>query len=156
MTATVLDILMIKGTSVVAVHPSACVADAVALMDRHDVGSLMVTEGGPLLGVVSERDILRQVVGTHRDPERTEVSEIMTRSPWMVTPETSVDAAKELVTSTHCRHLPVLGPGGIAGVISSGDLAAWDLRSLRREVLQMTAYIHGPVSTRPFALESVD
>jgi len=151
MTATVADILRLKGTSIYAVQANACVSEAVAAMKRHGVGCLLITDGGSLLGLVSERDILQRVVAEPRDPERTRVSEIMTHSPFFVMLDTTIDAAKRLVTSTRCRHVPVIGPHGIAGVVSSGDLAAWDLRSLQHELMQMTAYIHGPLSIRELA-----
>jgi CBS domain-containing protein len=148
MTAIVADILRLKGTRVYTVNSGARVIDAVESMNVHRIGSVLVTDGGPLHGLVSERDILQRVVAQRRDPERTLVAEIMTPSPRIVRPDTTVEDAMKLVTLTRCRHLPVVGPRGLAGVISSGDLAAWDARSLRSELLQMLAYIHGPFCTR--------
>ncbi len=154
MHATVQEILQLKGTAVYAVSPAATVDEAVATMNDCGVGSVLVLHDGLVQGLVSERDILRRVVAQRLDPRDTVVTQIMTRRLWTVTPTTTIQQAMELVTSMRCRHLPVIGACGLAGLISSGDLAAWHTGELHAEVCDLTTYICGPASspTLPSAL----
>jgi CBS domain-containing protein len=146
MTATIADILALKGTDVYAVLPTARVIDAVDTMNVHGVGSVLVIERQQVQGLVSERDILQRVVAEGRDPVRALVAEIMTTTLCTVRPETSIDDAMTLMTLKRCRHLPVMGPHGLAGLISAGDVTAWHVRLLQSELLDMAAYVHGPCS----------
>jgi CBS domain-containing protein len=146
MQATVQDILRVKGTKVFSVAPTATVDDAVDTMNAFGIGSVLVLHAGHVQGIVSERDILRRLVAKHRDPRHTLVTEIMTRHLWTVAPQSTVAHAMELVSTMRCRHLPVIGSYGLAGMISSGDLAAWQQRELDTEVYDLTSYICGPAA----------
>ena len=68
-----------RGTAILSVPPDVTVAAAVEVLNRHLVGSVLVMDGGKLLGIFTERDILRRVVGERRDPATTRVAEVMTR-----------------------------------------------------------------------------
>lgn len=103
---------------------SATVGDAASLMAQRHVGSVLVTQAGELTGIFTERDIVRAV---SHDVHATEepIEHWFTRAPRTVTPEVSVDKARELMLEGHFRHLPVTdGPGGeVVGMLSMRDLA---------------------------------
>lgn len=151
MDATVREILKFKGTHVYTVAPAAPVLDVAKTMHDHAVGCVVVVRGLEMVGIVSERDIVRRIAAERRDAATTVVADVMTRKVWSVTPETSVREAMWLVSQTRCRHLPVLGPHELVGLISAGDVMAWYLRELETELTHMDTYIHGPlsISSRP-------
>src|SRR5262249_29447615 len=92
--ATVRDILGQKGsTRVHTVSKTATVLEGTYLMNDHKIGSLVVLEDGEVVGMFTERDILRRVVGEQRDPARTLVGEVMTTEVFCCTPQTTIDEA---------------------------------------------------------------
>jgi CBS domain-containing protein len=88
----------------------------------------VVTEGGRLVGIFTERDILRRMVAQRRDPAATKVAEVMTTPVTACAPDTSVDECAAMMTGKRIRHLPVVGDRGLAGVITIGDVLAFQVR----------------------------
>ena len=122
MLTTLKEIISEKNRAVQTAQPQDKVYDAVQKMHEHNIGALLVTEDGQLVGIFTERDVLFRVVHTGLDPKSTDVSEVMTQNPLSVDPRTTVEQAMQLVTQKRIRHLPVVENGQLAGVISSGDL----------------------------------
>ena len=151
MDATVNEILKHKGTHVYTAAPTTPVLDVAKMMQAHSVGCVVVVGGLEVMGIISERDIVSRIAAERRDAASTVVADVMTRRIWTVTPETRVREAMWLVSRTRCRHLPVLGPHELVGLISAGDVMAWHLSELQMELTHMDAYIHGPhsISSRP-------
>src|SRR5205809_8128733 len=89
---TVQDILARKGSDVISVEPGATMHKAAELMSERGIGGLVVTEGGRLVGIFTERDILRRVVSPRRDPAATMLSDVMTTSVTACAPDTTVEA----------------------------------------------------------------
>jgi CBS domain-containing protein len=132
------DLLEGKPLEPIQVRPDSSVREAVNLMNEHNIGALMVMdEGGRLAGVFTERDVLVRVVAAERDPGTTAVREVMTRDPVCISPQTLVEGAMLLVHENSIRHLPVIQQGKLVGVISSGDLNRWNLRSQERRINAM-------------------
>src|SRR5690348_4861000 len=96
--AKVRDLLARKGPDVVSVPVGASVLDAARLMNEHHIGGLVVTEGGRLAGIFTERDVLRRVVGAGLDPSTTPVRDVMSTTLMTVTPETPVEECRALMT----------------------------------------------------------
>jgi len=134
-------ILEDKGSEVFAVGPNVTVVDAVYTMNEHGVGSVLVLEDGLLHGIFSERDVLRRVVATGRDPSMTPVSEVMTERVLTVSPDTTVEEAMAIVTESRCRHLPVLEKGELRGLVSSGDLTRRVSRERKFEIDRLVEYV---------------
>ncbi len=132
-----------KGSVVYSVAPSASVADAVRVMNQHKVGALVVLEGGRVVGMFTERDVLTRIVAAGRNPQATRVSEVMTASVVTIAPTTTVEQVMETFTSKRCRHLPVLADGHLQGLISIGDVSRWLVDSHRAEAEQLRQYIAG-------------
>ena len=123
--AVVRDLLARKGTDVVSIAPTATVLDAARLMNDRSVGGvLVVNERNQLLGIFTERDILRRVVAAERDPATTKVNEVFTQSVVTCNPQTSVDECGVIMSTRRVRHLPVTDEGGLHGVVTIGDLLA--------------------------------
>ena len=125
---TVHDILAIKGSEIISVTPRETVLRAAQLMNERGIGGLVVTEGGRLVGIFTERDILRRVVAQTRDAAATKVADVMTAPVTACTLETAVDECAALMTAKRIRHLPVVGEGGLSGVITIGDVLAFQVR----------------------------
>jgi CBS domain-containing protein len=132
-----------KGRQVYAVGPGMTIFDAVAEMNRHRVGSVMVIDGGRLLGIFTERDVLRRVVGEGVDPKRTLVAEVMTSGVTTTTPEATIEDTMALFTEKRFRHLPVVEGGKLIGTISIGDITRWMSDHHRAEAEHLKNYIAG-------------
>jgi len=125
---TVQDILARKGSDVISVKPGETVFNAAQLMSERGIGGLVVTEGGRLVGIFTERDILRRVVAQRRDCAATKVAEVMTTPVTACSPETPVEECAAMMTGKRIRHLPVVTERGLAGMITIGDVLAFQVR----------------------------
>jgi CBS domain-containing protein len=138
------DILADKGTGVFVVSPGVSVREAVGLMNAYGVGALVVLEKGGIAGIFTERDVLKRVVDRGRQPELTQVCEVMTQDVLTVAPEMPLTDAMALMTMQRVRHLPVVDDGGnLAGLVSIGDLTRRVSMSQAHELDQMVDYITG-------------
>jgi CBS domain-containing protein len=132
-----------KGKATVSVSPLVTVSQAAQEMNRRKVGSVLVMEGGQLLGIFTERDVLWRVVAAGLDPKTTPLSQVMTRNPITVGPETPIQSVMDVFTEKRFRHLPVVDDGRLLGVISIGDVLRWAADVHRQEAEQLKQYITG-------------
>jgi len=130
-----------KGRAVLRIDAAAPVLEAAKLMVERNVGSLLVTEGGETVGIVTERDYLRRVAAEELDGRETPVREIMSAPLIVVTPQTSIDECMALMTNRRIRHLPVVEDGAVAGVVSIGDVVKFQAREQRFELQFLQDYI---------------
>jgi signal-transduction protein with cAMP-binding, CBS, and nucleotidyltransferase domain len=98
-------------------------ADAAGLMRQLDVGVVPVSEGQKLIGLVTDRDLVLRVMGERKDPNQVKLSEIVTRTPVTVTPDTKLAEARDLMGEHRVRRLPVMKGSELVGIISLGDVA---------------------------------
>ena len=141
MNAPITAILDRKGKNVYAVSPTVSVADAVAEMNLHRVGSVLIIEGGRLVGIFTERDVLRRVVGAGLDPNRSCVADVMTQGVITISPDVSIEETMVIFTEKRCRHLPVVDHGRLVGTISIGDITRWMADHHRAEAEHLKNYI---------------
>jgi len=141
--ATITEILSQKGTKVWSISPNASVFEAVQMMTDKNVGALLVTENGKLVGIVSERDYTRKVVVKGKASKTTLVKEILSSQVIHVTPSHTVEECMRLMTDHHFRHLPVLEGDRIAGIVSIGDLVNWIISAQNSTISQLQTYITG-------------
>jgi CBS domain-containing protein len=140
--AVVRDLLARKGTNIVSVAPTATVLEAARLMNDRSVGGLLVVDdAGTLLGIFTERDILRRVVAAGLPPETTKVSDVFTRDVVTTTPETSVDECGAIMSSRRVRHLPVVDAKGLHGVVTIGDLLAHRVSEHETTIQHLNSYV---------------
>jgi CBS domain-containing protein len=127
------EVVRTKGRAVATIHPEQSVGSAVREMRHWGVGALVVTRDGThLVGIVSERDVVRALVDTPDVLDRR-VSDIMTTTVVTCSPDDTVTHAMALVTQRRHRHLPVIVAGELAGIVSIGDLVKARLEELELE-----------------------
>jgi CBS domain-containing protein len=138
------DILAGKSSRLLSVGPDATVLDAALLMNEHKVGSLLVLEAARLRGIITERDILQRIVADRRDPNTTQVREVMTANVRVGQLDTSVEAARVCMMECRIRHLPVLDEAEqLCGMVSIGDLNAFEARGKDMTIHLLHNYIYG-------------
>jgi len=117
---------------VVSAPPAASVRDATMLMNEHGIGSLLIVDGGRIVGMFTERDVLRRVVAECRSPDTTPVSAVMTTDVIRCDPDTDVEQVADLMRRRRVRHVPVVDADEeVVGLVSIGDVNA--LRFARSE-----------------------
>lgn len=120
--ATAEQLTAIKGGAIASLPPQATVLEAAQLMNDRHIGSVLVTEGNQLVGIFTERDVLRRVVAERRDPATTTVADVMTSPVACAAPHTTLDEIRTVMRDKRIRHVPVVNGGGVLGMISLGDL----------------------------------
>jgi CBS domain-containing protein len=136
-------VLEAKGSRLHAVKPDASVLEAVETMCAARVGAVLVMDGGKLLGVFSERDLMTRVVLARLNPSRTIVKDVMTPKPVCIGLIATPRNAMGIMTSHRVRHLPVVYEGRVVGVISIGDIVRWSSRARQQEVEELRDYVAG-------------
>jgi CBS domain-containing protein len=139
---TVRAVLDHKGGQIWYVSPETSVYEALEIMDRNDIGALLVMSGHRLLGVFSERDYSRKVILKGKASKATLVGEIMSGTP-VVEPQRSVEECMRLMTEFRIRHLPVVEDEIVVGVLSIGDLVNWTIHRQEEQIQHLHHYIAG-------------
>jgi CBS domain-containing protein len=135
------EILEEKGSDVFEIDGGASVFEAVQLMVEMNTGSLLVTEGGEITGIVTERDYLRRVTLEGRAERETAVREIMSSPLIVASPQTTIDECMALMTDRRIRHVPVVEEGRVVGLVSIGDLVKFKSKLQTFEIQYLTDYI---------------
>jgi CBS domain-containing protein len=144
--ATVREILARKGSHVSTIGTHATVFEAALLMNEHKIGSLVVLDGQQVVGIFTERDILQRVVAEQRDPCQTHVGEVMTTELVCCTAETTIDEARGAMKNRRIRHMPLLdGDRRLRGLISIGDLNAYEASNQEMTIYLLQEYLYGRV-----------
>ena len=140
---TVRDILRTKGHKVYSISPEATVYEALKLMAKKNVGSILVFEEKKLVGMISERDYSRKTILQGRLSKETAVNEIMTTAMVTVHPDDDIEECMELFTDKHIRHLPVIEKNKVIGVVSIGDIVKSIIDYKDFIIEEMENYIKG-------------
>jgi CBS domain-containing protein len=135
------DVLRNKGATVATVEPEATVAELLGRLAEGNYGALPVVRGGMLVGMVSERDVVRRLHEQGADLLAASVEDIMTTDLATCSPEDSTADLAKVMTTRRVRHLPVLVNGELAGIVSIGDLVKARIDTLERERAQLESYI---------------
>jgi CBS domain-containing protein len=137
------DILDDKGHEVLEIEADATVFEAVKRMVDANVGSLLVSDRGRHVGIITERDYLRRVALGRRDDEATAVREVMSSPLVVVTPDTSIDECMAVMTDRRIRHVPVVDEATVVGIVSIGDVVKFTSRQQSFELKYLTDFISG-------------
>ena len=141
--STVAQILSSKPSQAVhTVPPGASVREAIELMARQRIGSLLIVDGARILGIFTERDYAQKVEVRGRTSTGTPISEVMTPDVIFVTPTTTSQECMALMTGRRLRHLPVMDQGALVGLISIGDLVKDIISEQQFVIAQLESYIH--------------
>ncbi|WP_433290510.1 CBS domain-containing protein [Pseudonocardia sp. CA-142604] len=135
------DVLRSKGSDVATVAPSVTVAELISQLATHNVGALPVVDGGELVGIVSERDVVRRLDAAGPGLLEARVGDIMITGVTTCAPGDSVADIAAVMTNRRFRHLPVVVEGQLAGIVSIGDLVKARIDLLESEREQLQSYI---------------
>jgi CBS domain-containing protein len=139
---TISAILRGKGSAVVSVAPDMALVEVARTLVRHRVGAVLVREGeGPILGILSERDIVRALAEDEGTVDGLVASDAMTRVLHTVTLDTPVTTALEMVTDRRVRHLPVMEGETLRGIVSIGDLVKARIEEAVGEAAALRDYV---------------
>ena len=142
------DILHGKGSVVYTIRSDASLADVVQKLVKNNCGSLVVCdsdcdESERLMGIITERDILRACAAGRAPLERTTVAEVMTRDIVVGRFSDDVEVAKRVMTDKRFRHMPIMQKGKLVGIVSIGDVVRSQLMTIEAEATYLRDYIRG-------------
>ena len=134
--------LLRSGSAVIFTAPETSVADATARMSRHNIGSILVIEGNrELVGIFTERDLLKRVVVPGLDPRKVTISQVMSTNVIVVSADTPVVDVLKLMNECNCRHIPVATGQQVIGVISLRDILRHENDAKTFQIEQLHEYI---------------
>lgn len=141
--ASVADLLSMKDGEIHTIHRQASVLEAVRHMNRLSIGALVVMDEGQLVGMFTERDVLR-VVGAGRSAETVRVEDVMSTDVVCADRDMEVEQVAEIMKERRIRHLPVLNPlKHVVGLVSIGDINAMHVRQAEATIASLNDYIFG-------------
>ena len=135
------DILNRKGVSVITIDADTTVLDALRLMDDKNIGSVVVTENGEYLGLLTERDYARKVILQGKSSQDTHVREIMSTGLPRIVPESSVETCMHIMSENNIRYLPVFRADHLCGIISINDLITETIHTHLETIEHLKSYI---------------
>ena len=142
--ANVSKLLEKKGKELISVSPDTGIRDAIAKMVEKSAGTALVMSGDKLVGIFSERDVIRKVYLQDKCSKATKVSEIMSTKLTTVKADTTLESCMEMMTEKHIRHLPVMSGDQVIGVISIGDIVKFMVQEKEFVIKNLQSYIAGP------------
>ncbi|HKP31937.1 MAG TPA: CBS domain-containing protein [Chitinophagaceae bacterium] len=136
------DVLNRKGTSIISVHPSAAVLDALKIMAEKNIGSVMVVDQEKFVGIITERDYSRKVILKGKSSTDTKVEEIMSKDFPRVTPQDTIEQCMQLMSDKNIRYLPVFENETLIGIISINDVVKETIITQQETISQLKDYLH--------------
>jgi CBS domain-containing protein len=131
-------ILAAKGDNIVCIESTADLAAAAKLLSTYRIGALVVLDaGGRLVGILSERDIVRTMADVGNAVLQLPVAQVMTRNVSTCDVNDSISSVMERMTKGKFRHMPVLDKDRLAGLVSIGDALKWQLETIREHLHQL-------------------
>jgi CBS domain-containing protein len=141
---TMAALLKRKPAALISVSPDTKIRDVVLVLAEKRIGAVVVqSANNDLLGILSERDVVRSLAANGTDTIDMVASQLMTRAPTTATPATSIFEAETLMTDGRFRHLPIVDGGKLIGVVSIGDVVAGLMDEQAHEVRSLRSYVTG-------------
>ncbi|GAB3490745.1 CBS domain-containing protein [Flexivirga lutea] len=137
------ELLKGKGSDVVTLTSDATIGDLVQTLADHRIGAVVVTDGDAIAGIISERDVVRALVGGADGLLEKPVEELMTSQVITCSPGDEVSSLAASMTEHRFRHLPVVRDDELVGIVSIGDIVKFRLEELQSERDQLESYITG-------------
>ncbi|MGZ5247290.1 MAG: CBS domain-containing protein [Flavitalea sp.] len=138
----VADILARKGNQVTQVGPDTSVLDALRIMADQNIGSVMVSNDGQYIGIMTERDYSRKVILKGKSSTDTTVKEIMSDDFPRITPNDTVEYCMQMMTDKNIRYLPVFENEQIVGIVSINDAVKETIQSQEETITHLKDYLH--------------
>jgi CBS domain-containing protein len=144
MMTTMAALLKRKPAALISVSPDTRIRDVVVVLAEKRIGAVVVqSSDNDLLGILSERDVVRSLAANGTGTVDMLASQLMTRAPTTATPATSIFEAETLMTEGRFRHLPIVDGGKLIGVVSIGDVVAGLMDEQAQEVRSLRDYVTG-------------
>ncbi len=137
------NILAQKDDRIWSIEPDASVYEALLMMDRRDIGALLVIQNDSLIGILSERDYARKIIIKGKSSKETLVKEVMTKDVCYVDKKKKVDECLAIMSDKRIRHLPVMENNELIGLISIGDVVKSIISEQEIVIDDLYNYIHG-------------
>ena len=119
--------------NVITVRPEQSLREAIALLSMHNIGALVVVESGKPVGIISERDIVRNAA-QNEDIFSASIEDMMTQDVVTGSPQDDLTAVLQTMTDRHFRHLPIVDEDNLVGIVSIGDLVKAQLNEYKGEI----------------------
>lgn len=132
---------LVKDRDVYSVEGSRSVLDTAKYMAERNIGAVAVLRGEELVGIFSERDLMKRVVAAGRNPANTTVEEVMTSEPMVVSPQERITDCMRMMKEHSFRHLPICEGRQLKGLLSLRDLLLHDLVEKDSEIQTIRAYL---------------
>jgi CBS domain-containing protein len=140
---TIAALMAGRTATVIGASRGDTVRAVVDLLAEHRIGAVPVLDGDQVVGIFSERDLVRLIAAYGPDSLDRSIDEVMTRSPVTCDSHTAVLGALSLMTQRRIRHLPIVDEGKITGFVSIGDLVKYRIDRIEAEAAAMREYIAG-------------
>jgi CBS domain-containing protein len=135
------NILQSKGRAVTTVTSGSTIADAVALLNTHRIGAVVVSDNGKVAGILSERDVVRHLGTDWASLAKRPVSDVMTRNVISASRFATIADVMERMTQHRIRHLPIVENGELVGIVSIGDVVKRKIEETEQEAIALKEYI---------------
>jgi CBS domain-containing protein len=132
-----------SGADVVTIAPGDTVASLIAALAEHNIGALIAVDGDEVVGIVSERDVVRRIAEQGAAALEAKIDLLMTTDVVSCSSTDAVDSIAETMTQRRIRHMPVIDDGELVGVVSIGDVVSSRIRQLELDRGQLEHYISG-------------
>ncbi|MBL4712355.1 MAG: CBS domain-containing protein [Gammaproteobacteria bacterium] len=142
MNTTLKEVIAGKGSNVISVSPDTEATDAIKIMVKNGISSLLVMENEKVIGIFSDKDFSCKVINENRLTETILVSEIMSTPVCAIRPDQSIADAMSVMTTKRIRHLPVMVDKQLVGLISIGDLVKAIIKEQQETIDELEHYIH--------------
>ena len=138
---------LVARKELIYVHPDTTVFEAASMMSGAGIGAMVVLEEGRLVGIFTERDLLKRVIVPGLDPRMAKVSEVMTRDVAVAQGDDSCGKCLEIMKNVGCRHLPIVEGDRLIGIISMRDLLMHDniMKDTEIKMMNYLYYYQAPV-----------
>jgi CBS domain-containing protein len=133
----------INNAAVITIAPDGTVIELLASLAKHRIGALVVVDAGAVVGIVSERDVVRRLNERGSGVLTGTVAQIMTTTVVSCSPDDSVDSVATTMTDRRIRHMPVLDRGTLSGIVTIGDVVFSRISQLEHDRGQLEQYITG-------------
>jgi len=137
------DVLTSKNKNIWSISSRETAYKALEMLADKDIGALMVIDEGKFVGIFSERDYARKVILKGKSSKETSVGELMTREVYSITPDKTVEECMALMTTIHCRHMPVFESNQLIGIVTIGDIVNAIIRAQKIQIHDLEKYITG-------------
>ena len=140
------DILKVKGSKVWMIKETQTIHDALHLLVSRKIGALLVSDetSRNIVGILSERDIVRGLYEKKAKTEALLVKDLMTKKVLMGSPDDEIGSIMQLMTEKRVRHIPVMHNGVLLGIVSIGDVVKSLLQDSEHQIRHLKDYLYGP------------